>query len=130
MIWFWDEGTFGLTEEKKINAVRFFFFYFFFHFIYLPLISLSSALVMYAIRVLLPDSDSYSSLGPFFFAPFLYIQHPSIVVFLICSLPPVLLCVDSLSRYTSSFHFINIRNPNVYTEHELSSSPPLVLRHQ
>ena len=92
-------GYSWFMRRKKNNAIQF-FFSIFLQFIYLAL-PLSS-LVMYAICVLLPDSDSYSSL--FFCSTYIYTT--SIIVFLICSLS--LLCVVrrfSLKIYkVISFH--------------------------
>ena len=129
MIWFWDEDTFGLTEEKKNNTVRFFFFLFFLP-VHLhpsnlsrPPWSCTRYVFCYLTVTPILPLDFF-----FFCSIFLYNIHRRLS--LICSLSPLVLCVDSLSRYTRSFHFINIRNPNVYTQHELSSFPPLVLRHQ
>ena len=72
--------------------------------------------------------QTVTPIPPFFSAPLIYIQHPSSSFSSAVSLSSVL-CVDSLSRYTRLFHFINIRNPNVYTQLELSLFPPLAPQH-
>ena len=90
MIWFWDEDTFGLTEEKKNNTVRFFFFLFFLP-VHLHPSNLSRppwsctryVFCYLTVTPILP-------LDFFFFAPFFYTT--SIVVFLSSAVSPLLCC--------------------------------------
>ena|SRR5882762_2088567 len=104
MIWFWDEDTFGLTEErKKNNAVRFFSK---FSSTSSLSLSLSPALVMYAIYMFCYLTVN-SILPPGLCLLHFYIQHPSSSFSSLQSLSPPSCVVRRFfhSRYTRFISF-------------------------